>query len=164
MDPFKTAGRSSVAHKLLKVLTVTLLAFSAAPNSFAAGAACEIDISAPDLLSYDKTELTVDRACGIVKLKFAHTGKLAKNIMGHNWVLSRPADLTQVASDGQKAGLSSHYVKPNDSRVIAFTEIIGGGETTSIEFSVKELPAGKYSYFCTFPGHWTIMRGTLNVT
>ena len=164
MDFFKTAGRTSVVCKLLQILIVTSLAVSATPSVFAAGAACEIDISAPDRLSYDKTELTVDRACGIVKLKLAHTGKLAKNIMGHNWVLSRAADLTQVASDGQKAGLASHYVKPNDSRVIAFTEIIGGGETTSIEFSVKDLPAGKYSYFCTFPGHWTIMRGTLNVT
>ena len=68
-------------------------------------AACEVQINAPDGLSFDLKELSVERSCGTVKLTFTHTGKLAKNIMGHNWVLSKAADLTGIATDGQKAGL-----------------------------------------------------------
>ncbi|MAM81322.1 MAG: azurin [Gammaproteobacteria bacterium] len=128
-----------------------------------AHAACEVTISAPDLLQYDKKELEVSRSCGTVKLTFVHTGKLPKNIMGHNWVLSEEKYLNAIAQEGGRAGLENSYVKPGDDRVIAFTKIIGGGETTEIEFSVADLPTATLAYYCTFPGHWTIMKGILRV-
>ena len=126
-------------------------------------ASCELTISAPDLLQYDKTELEVSRSCGTVKLTLNHTGKLPKNVMGHNWVLSRPEDLSSVAQDGMRAGLNNSYVAPGDKRVIVFTDIIGGGESTNVEFSVTDLDIGDYAYYCTFPGHWTIMKGFLKI-
>jgi azurin len=50
-------------------------------------------------------------------------------------------------------------------RVIAHTKIIGGGETTKITFPGKALTAGgDYSFYCSFPGHSTMMKGKLVVT
>jgi azurin len=51
-----------------------------------------------------------------------------------------------------------------DARVIAHTKVIGGGETDSVTFSTAALKAGEaYSYFCSFPGHSALMKGTLTL-
>ena len=63
-----------------------------------------------------------------------------------------------------KAGAGAEYVKPNDPRVIGFSTVIGGGESTTFGFDVAQLKAGtEYTYFCSFPGHSFIMRGTLQL-
>jgi len=55
-------------------------------------------------------------------------------------------------------------VPPNDPRVIASTKIIGGGEKTSASFPGSNLKAGgAYTFFCSAPGHWMLMRGQLVV-
>ena len=91
-----------------------------------------------------------------------HVGKLPKAAMGHNWVLTTAADAKAVATDGIAAGLPKDYLKPADTRVIAATKIIGGGESTEVSLEVGKLKAGEsYAYFCSFPGHSGIMKGTL---
>lgn len=48
--------------------------------------------------------------------------------------------------------------------MIAATELIGGGESTSVTFSTTSLDPGPgYTFFCPFPGHSALMRGTLNL-
>ena len=67
-------------------------------------------------------------------------------------------------ADAIAAGLDNHYIKPEDERVIAFTNIIGGGEKTSVTFSVDKLKAGEdYTFFCSFPGHIALMKGTVSL-
>jgi azurin len=39
--------------------------------------------------------------------------------------------------------------------------MIGGGESTVIEFVAPE--AGTYTYICSFPGHYAMMKGKLIV-
>ena len=81
--------------------------------------------------------------------------------MGHNWVLTRESDFRGVISDGIDAGASNNFIKEGDPRVLAFTRMIGGGETTAVSFSTKNIEAGeKYIFFCSYPGHWGIMKGT----
>ena len=155
LNRFNESGRLAVKAFLATVLLAA---------SSLASAACEVEITAPDGLSFNLKELSVERSCGTVKLTLKHTGKLAKNIMGHNWVLSKAADLTGIATDGQKAGLDNDYVKPGDARALAFTKVIGGGETTTVEFSLDGLADSEYTYFCSFPGHWAIMKGVLKIT
>ena len=42
---------------------------------------------------------------------------------------------------------------------------IGGGESTEITFSTEKLKSGgDYSFFCSFPGHWAIMKGKFKFT
>ena len=65
---------------------------------------------------------------------------------------SKTADVQAVAADGMSAGAAAGYVKSGDERVIAATAIIGGGESTSVEFSVAELTVGgDYTFFAHFP-------------
>ena len=81
--------------------------------------------------------------------------------MGHNWVLTKTADMQGAVNDGMAAGLPSDYVKKDDARVIAHTKVIGGGESDSVTFDVSKLAAGQdYTYFCSFPGHFAMMKGT----
>ena len=37
--------------------------------------------------------------------------------------------------------------------------MIGGGETTAVSFSTTGIEVGeKYTFFCSYPGHWGIMK------
>ncbi|WP_415926638.1 azurin [Denitratimonas tolerans] len=123
---------------------------------------CELSIDSTDQMTFSAKELSVGADCTEVKLTLHHVGKLAKNVMGHNWVLTKTADYQPVAQDGMKAGLDADYLKADDDRVIAHTALIGGGETTSVTFPVSKLEkGGDYTFFCSFPGHWAVMHGKL---
>ena len=121
---------------------------------------CELSIDSTDQMSFSTKELSVAADCTEVKLTLHHTGKMAKNVMGHNWVLSKTADYQAVAQDGMKAGLANEYLPTGDARIIAHTKLLGGGESDSVTFSLKALEAGgNYTFFCSFPGHWSVMHG-----
>jgi len=105
----------------------------------------------------------VPKSCKDFTINLKHTGKMARNVMGHNVVVSATSDMSGVNSDGVKAGLPNDYIKPDDARVIAHSKVIGGGETTSVKIPVAKLGAGPYSFFCSFPGHAALMKGTLTV-
>ena len=78
---------------------------------------------------------------------------------------TKAADLQATATDGISAGADKDYVKPGDTRVLAHTKVIGGGESTSVTFDVAKLKNGEsYAWFCSFPGHSGIMKGTLALT
>ena len=84
--------------------------------------------------------------------------------MGHNVVIAKASELAAVATDGMAAGAASEFVKPGDPRVVAHTEVIGGGERTSVTFDVAPLrDGGPYQFFCSFPGHWAVMKGDISV-
>ena len=46
---------------------------------------------------------------------------------------------------------------PEGEDTIAYTSMIGGGESDKISFIVDQ--PGTYVFLCTFPGHYQIMRG-----
>ena len=61
------------------------------------------------------------------------------------------------------AGIDNGFL-PEDNRIIAKTAMIGGGESTSITFATSQLnPGTEYTFFCSFPGHYGIMRGKLTI-
>jgi len=121
---------------------------------------CELSIDSNDQMKFDKDSLTVSSECSEVKLTLTHSGRMSVKQMGHNWVLTKSADVQSVARDGVTAGLENDYIQPGDERVIAATEQIGGGESTTITFSLDGLePGGEYAFFCSFPGHVAMMRG-----
>ncbi|WP_372034448.1 azurin [Shewanella sp. 10N.286.45.A1] len=126
---------------------------------------CELSISATDAMQFDKKQLSVPASCKEITLTLTHSGQLPKSAMGHNWVLSKADDMQAIANEGMAAGAGNSYVKPGEPRVIAHTDIIGGGESTSITFSITDLdPNGDYRFFCSFPGHWAIMQGSFSIT
>jgi azurin len=125
---------------------------------------CSTEIEGNDAMQYNKSSIDVPASCKNFTVTLKHVGKATKAAMGHDWVLTTPADMQPVILDAMKAGAANDYEKPGDTRVIARTKMIGGGETTSVTFPVSKLKPGEaYSYFCTFPGHAAIMKGTLTV-
>lgn len=121
---------------------------------------CELSIDSTDQMTYSAKELKIDADCTEVKLTLNHSGKLAKNVMGHNWVLAKTADYQAIAQDGMKAGADHDYLPAGDARIIAHTKLIGAGESDTITFPTSALAqGGDYTFFCSFPGHWAVMHG-----
>ena len=146
---------------LRKIAAVSLLTMLSAPLL---AAECEVEIEGNDQMQFNMSEIVVDQSCKSFTVKLSHPGSLPKNVMGHNWVLTTTENMQAVITDGIASGLDNDYIKPEDERVIAHTKIIGAGESDSVTFDVAELDAnGDYTFFCSFPGHASMMKGTLVV-
>ena len=53
-------------------------------------------------------------------------------------------------------------VKPNDERIVAHAKMLGGGEEDTITVDMSKVKTdGDYSFFCSFPGHSSVMKGKL---
>ncbi len=145
--------RKLIAIALLGLLSTPLMA-----------AECATTVEASDAMQFNTKTITVPKTCKSFKVTLKHTGTLPVTAMGHNWVLSNSSDEAGVIADGMKAGASNSYEKPGDSRIIAHTKLIGGGESDTTTINVTKLKAGEhYAYFCTFPGHASLMKGTLSL-
>lgn len=130
----------------------------------AMAATCETVIEGNDAMQFNLKEITVDKSCEKYTVTLKHVGKLPVSAMGHNWVLTTTENMEAAAKDGMAAGAANGYLKPDDDRVIAHTDMIGGGEESSVTFDVNKLSADQdYTYFCSFPGHWAIMSGKVVV-
>jgi len=136
-------------------------AASGGPTGGGSAGECAFDVVVNDTLSYNVSEITAPADCTEFTINLTHGGNLPASAMGHNWVLVPEGTAQEIATAGMGVGLDGDYL-PEDDRIIAATEIVGGGESTSITFSLDGL-SGPYTYVCTFPGHWGPMRGTFTV-
>ena len=119
-----------------------------------------IIINSNDLMKFDQNEFRVFEGQKIT-LTLNHTGKMSKEIMGHNFVLLKKE--TNLNDFAQRAMLAreNEYI-PDGNETIAYTKMIGGGESDTITFTAPE--KGSYTYICTFPGHYGLMKGILIVS
>lgn len=134
----------------------------------AAGAAqaqnCTISLEGNDRMQFNEKSVSVSASCPSITVELKHTGSLPVAAMGHNVVITETGNVADVAQAGIKAG-APEYLPEGDARVIAATDMIGGGQSTSITFPGNKLTAGgDYTFFCSFPGHSGIMRGKVEVT
>ena len=150
-------------HYVLAALAIAAVSLAGGTHAaFAADKVCKLEIAGNDAMQYDKKELDVAADCTQVQLTLSHSGKLPAAAMGHNWVLVKTADVTTVANGGMSAGLANNYLTPGDAHVIASTKIIGGGQSDTVTFATSKLTkGGDYTFMCTFPGHYVIMKGAL---
>jgi azurin len=149
-------------HCVLAALAIAAVSLAGGSHAaFAADKVCKLEIAGNDAMQYDKKELDVAADCTEVELTLTHTGKLPAAAMGHNWVLVKTADVTNVANAGMSAGLANNYLTAGDPHVIASTKIVGGGQSTTVTFPTSKLSkSGDYTFMCTFPGHYVIMKGS----
>lgn len=125
---------------------------------------CSTTIEGNDALQFNVGSITVPSSCTDFTITLQHTGQMPVAAMGHNVVITLASDRQAVATAGQAAGIDGDFVPAGDARVIAHTEMIGGGETTSVTFPVSAIQGdGPYEFFCSFPGHWAVMRGAISV-
>ncbi|MBQ0132743.1 MAG: azurin [Comamonas sp.] len=147
--------------KTLMALALLAAGGIAAP---AMAANCAVTVEGNDQMQFNVKTIEVPKACKTYTVTLKHVGKMPKSAMGHNLVLTTTADATAAAADGMKAGAAADYVKAGDTRVLAYTKVIGGGESTDVAIDVSKLKAGTdYTYFCSFPGHSFIMKGSLKL-
>lgn len=144
-----------------KLVAVSLLTLA---SSQLMAAECKTTIDSTDQMTFSTKAIEIDKSCKTFTVELTHSGSLPKNVMGHNWVLSKKADMQPIATDGVSAGIDKNYLKEGDKRIIAHTKIIGAGETISVDVDVSKLvDGGEYGFFCSFPGHISMMQGTVTL-
>jgi azurin len=152
----KSKHHVAEASKILVATALSLLGASAV-----SAAECQFVIEGTDDMQYSQRQLHVPANCATVELTLKHSGRQPVNVIGHNWVLSKSSDANAVVTSGLNAGRGNNYQTPNDPRILAATPLVGGGESTTIRFSTERLqPGGDYSFFCTYPGHSVLMKGS----
>lgn len=144
-----------------KLVAVSLLTLA---SGHLLAAECSVEVDSTDQMSFNTKAVEIDKSCKTFTVNLTHSGSLPKNVMGHNWVLSKEADMQSIATDGLGAGIEKDYLKDGDARIIAHTKVIGAGEKDSVTFDVSKLdPSEKYGFFCSFPGHIGMMKGTVTL-
>lgn len=120
----------------------------------------EIQIRALDNLQFSEKKLQA-KPGEVLKLKFVNP-----DVVPHNWALIQPGTLDKVGDLANRLiGSPEAYLKqyvPDSDAVICYTDIIEPGAEFSIYFQAPDKP-GRYPYLCTFPGHWMVMNGILEV-
>lgn len=84
--------------------------------------------------------------------------------MLHNVVIVEPGTADEVGEQAMQLGLDGremNYV-PESASILYHTGILQPGRSETIYFTAPDTP-GTYTYVCTFPGHYIIMRGTITV-
>lgn len=148
---------------MIRNCLISLALLLATPAAFGA-AECTVELEGNDAMQFNLETIEVSKSCEEFTINLKHVGKLARNVMGHNVVITTTEDMDDVNTDGMQAGLENNYVKPGDERVIAHAEVIGGGESTSVSFDPAKLEDGTdYSFFCSFPGHASVMKGEVKL-
>ncbi|MBU86944.1 MAG: azurin [Flavobacteriaceae bacterium] len=112
-------------------------------------------LNSNDQMLFDKSILKASSG-EEVTLILNHTGKIGKEFMGHNFVLlNLDVDVDDYAQAAMLAK-DQDYI-PSIDGAIAYTKMLGGGESDKINFTVNT--PGTYTFLCTFPGHYQIMQG-----
>lgn len=127
------------------------------PAAAPAAEGVTLEITGDDVMKFDKAELRA-KAGQKVTLTLHHSGKLAKEAMGHNVVILKAGtDIAAFAAKAVEAKANDYFPESEAANVIAHTKLVGGGESTTIEFTAPE--AGTYPFICSFPGHYGFMKG-----
>jgi uncharacterized protein len=111
-------------------------------------------------MKYSTQELTV-QAGQMVEVVFTNSDE-----MQHNFVLGVPGSLESIgaAADqlaAQPGAIAQSYV-PEVAQVLVKTPLLNPGQTLRFQFKAPD-EVGQYPYMCTFPAHWRLMNGVLNV-
>ncbi len=128
---------------------------STQPKETPANVSNVVELTANDSMKFDKIEINV-KAGQKVTLTLRNIGKMPKASMGHNFTLLK--DGTDLVAFEKEASQAPDYIPANDPAILAHTKLLGPGESDTIEFTV---PAGQYTFICSFPSHYKTMIGIL---
>lgn len=129
------------------------------PASWKNGPDKTITIGTKPGLKYDLESFDVKPGTK-VKLVFNNTDD-----MQHNLLIVLPNTATEVGEMALELGLDGaamDYV-PKSDKVLYHTSLLQPRDSEAIYFTAPE-KEGEYTYVCTYPGHYMLMRGTMNVT
>ena len=117
-------------------------------------------LNSNDQMKFDKKIIRVN-SNQKVTLTLNHNGRFPASSMGHNFVLiKKDVDVNEYAL--RAAGARNSEYIPEGENEIAYTKMLGGGESDTITFDAPE--PGTYVFICSFPGHYQLMMGEFIVT
>ena len=149
---------------LAVLMSVVVLPKGPASAAPAAGAAPRVvQMQTGDNMKYTPAAITAAPGESItVVLK--HTGQMPKMAMGHNFVLLKKASDAKGIVDKCASARDTEFIAADvKPQLIAYTKLVGPGETVEVTFTAPKQPGG-YLFVCTFPGHFAMgMKGTLTV-
>jgi len=151
---------------LLKTVLITLIAvlisFQGMANT-GTDEPREITIKGTDNLKFS-IELIEASPGETIRLTLEVVSNMPITAMGHNIaIVDKGTDVQEFVMQSMSAKDNEYIAPAMEDQIIAFTKMIGGGETSVIEFTVPDEP-GDYVYVCTFPGHYFAgMKGILRV-
>ncbi len=128
------------------------------PSDWTEGPSQTIVMGTKPGLNFDKNTLTI-RAGSKVSLTLNNNDD-----MPHNFLLVNYGTADIVGAAALKLGLKGDelgYV-PDSPHVLFHTGLVQPGGSETIYFAAPEKP-GRYTYVCTYPGHYASMKGTLTV-
>jgi azurin len=116
--------------------------------------------SVPERMLFDVKQFTV-KPGQPVKLVFSNP-----DAMQHNLVIVKPGALEEVGIAGNEMAKDPDGIKrdfvPKSDKIVQATKLIDPQGSVTLRFKAPMLP-GDYPYVCTFPGHWVIMNGVMQV-
>lgn len=116
-----------------------------------------ITVNSNDQMKFDVNEIIV-KENQVVVLTLYHTGTMPKASMGHNLVIiDKDISLSDFAEKSFSAKGNDYIPKSESKNIIAYTGLLGGGESDTITFMAPV--KGSYDFLCSFPGHYSIMKG-----
>lgn len=105
-------------------------------------------------LEFIPDELAVEQGTRVI-LRYVNDGDLP-----HNLALVRDeADIDMLVAAAYEAQGTGFIPVEHSETMIAYSPLVSPGQTVDIEFVVP--PPGEYVYICLFPGHASMMLGTL---
>ena len=114
-----------------------------------------VTLNSNDQMKFDKKIIRVN-SNQKVTLTLNHNGRFPAISMGHNFVLiKKDVDVNEYGL--RAAGARDSDYIPEGNNEIAYTKMLGGGESDTITFDAPE--PGKYVFICSFPGHYQLMMG-----
>src|SRR4051812_30718883 len=144
----------------LTFLAALTTALVAGASSASAGPRV-IEITANDQMKFSVTAIQA-KAGEELKVVLTNQGTLPKEAMGHNFVLLKAGtDLTAFATAGMTAKETDYIAPSMKDKVIASIPTLGPKKSGEVTF--KAPAPGEYTYICSFPGHYMLMKGTLTV-
>lgn len=119
----------------------------------------EIAISSiPEKMKFDINNFTVI-AGQPVKITLTNP-----DAMPHNLLILNPGKAEEVgtmAGAMGEAGFRKNFV-PDSKEILSASRLVKLGEVDVMKFTAPE-KTGNYDFICSFPGHWSMMRGIMKV-
>jgi azurin len=121
-----------------------------------------IEIMTDDTMKFSITTLTAKPGERLT-VKVTNSGKMPKMASAHNFVLlAKGADLNAFTGEAVMAQATEYIPAKLKNQVLANTKLAGPGESVEVSFAAPTAP-GVYQFICSFPGHFAMMKGTLEV-
>jgi azurin len=126
-------------------------------------AARTIEMTGGDTMKYDRASIQA-RPGERLHVVLKSIGTAPKVVMAHNFVLLKAGVKPEEFVNAAMNARATDFIPPDmQDKVIAAKGLVGPGETVDVTFTAPLKP-GRYTYLCSFPGHYMVgMKGELVV-